>query len=300
MFLIFILSTVEINLYSYKDTYLLGEDIWIWWEIVNTGKSIGYYQKSTEVSKLYSNDVKMWDINCRKVPHSMIKGIGIIKKGKKYKIPVLEIETEDTVRFKEKNLIGKFGTLHFEGRGFSRNYIKTGEYFFSIFYWSKENDSYFKVWSDTLHLFIIEPSGKEKDVWDLYQLSRCENSKFGDKLKSVEYAFEILRNYPKSNYVGSTLNNLNSLFHPYVEIEEGERERFNAITRELLDYVEGNIRNYSGRTLKSALWCITFGEFKIGNSADKVREFIEKNNIPLDDKMKEFFYGPNQPPNPSP
>lgn len=305
MFLIFILSTIEINLYSYKDTYFLGEDIWIWWEIVNKGEGTAYYEKINLSSSFNWGHFKLWDINGRELKGGFaIKGAIATTRSKKQKVyrpQMLEIKPSDTLRFNETNLIGPFGTLRFGGGGLElNNYIRPGEYLFSLFYWSKQNNSYFKIWSDTLHFFIKEPTGRESLAWDLYKLSRFEKSFYGNKIKSVEYAFEILRNYPKSNYIGSTLNNLKSLFHPYVEIEEGERERFNAITRELLDYVEENIRNYSGRTLKSALWCITFGEFKIGNSADKVREFIEKNNIPLDDKMKEFFYVPNRTLSPKP
>ena len=72
---------------------------------------------------------------------------------------MLEIKPLETVTFNETNLIGSFGTLRFEGFGFLRSYIEPGEYFFSLFYKSKSNDSYYKVWSDTLHFLIIEPSG---------------------------------------------------------------------------------------------------------------------------------------------
>ena len=319
MFLIFILSTVEINLYSYKNTYLLGEDIWIWWEIVNLGESIeyyekgsefrilnfGFYERGTDSSILHFNHFKMWDVNGVKV-HQGGRGIkgSVISKSDKYKIPkpqMLEIEPRDTVKFYEVNLIGVFGELNFEG-GLLFNgwqYIKPGEYYLSLIYRVKEENQYSRIWSDTLHFFIVEPTGNEKQAWELYKAHRRETDVHsGDKVKAIKYIFDILRNHPESNYIGSALNHLTLLFRRSLLGEE--REEFIILSRELLDFLEDNIKEYKGRTLKSALWCISYGEIMLLTSADFVRDFIEKKNIPLDDEMKEFFYGPNQPPNPSP
>lgn len=319
MIILLIISLIEINIYSNKDTYLLGEDIWIWWEIVNTGESVGYYEKGSEFrilhfgfyergtdsSILHFNHFKMWDVNSVKVHQggSGIKG-SVISKSDKYKIPkpqMLEIEPRDTVKFYEVNLIGVFGDLNFEGGllFMGRQYIKTGEYFLSLLYRIKEDSLYKKVWSDTLHFFIVEPTGNEKQAWELYKAHRRETDvRSGDKVKAIKYVFDILKNYPESNYIGSALNHLTLLFRRSLLSEE--REEFIILSRELLDFLEDNIKEYKGRTFKSALWCISYGEIMLLTSADFVRDFIEKKNIPLDDEMKEYFYGPNQPPNPSP
>ena len=47
MILLF-LALVQINLYSNKNTYLLGEDIWIRWEFANTGNRSGNIEKCNE------------------------------------------------------------------------------------------------------------------------------------------------------------------------------------------------------------------------------------------------------------
>jgi hypothetical protein len=318
MFLIFILSTIEINLYSHKDIYLLGEDIWIWWEIVNKGDSVGYYEKGSEFrilnfgfyergadsSILHFNHFNMWDVNGVEVHQSglNIKG-AVISKGGKYKIPkpeMLEIEPRDTVKFYEVNLIGVFGEINFEGGllFMGRQYIKPDEYFLSLLYRIKDDSLYIKVLSDTLHFIIMEPTGEEKQAWELYKAHRRETDvRSGDKVKAVKYVFDILINYPESNYIGSALNHLTLLFRGSILREE--REEFIILSRELLDFLEDNIKEYKGRTLKSALWCITYGEIMLLSPADYVRDFIEKNNIPLDEEMQEFFYGPKRTPNPN-
>ncbi len=290
MVILLILSTIEINLHSNKDTYLLGEDILIRWEIINTGMSKGYYEKGGEYGLLLSDHSKMWDINGNEVPHSRISGTTSVRKEELYKISMFEIEPGYTIKYKEVNLIGDFGNLHFAEHGIGNNFIKPDEYFFSIFYWIKENNSYQKVYSDSLHFFIIDPYGEEKLAWEIYREYKREDILAENEEKQIGYAVYILKRYPKSIYIESLLNNLTSVFRIYKREEcKGDVERMRGKTRELLNYMEENIDKFSDKTLKNALWCIIKGESMLGTSQEEVKKIIIQMNVPLDNEMKEFL-----------
>ncbi|MCK4225736.1 hypothetical protein KAX29_02465 [candidate division WOR-3 bacterium] len=281
MIFLLILSTIEMNLYCNKDTYFIGEDILIRWEIVNVGKSVDYYGIGGVYGILLSKRTKLWDVNGREVYHGIIEGTRIGGKGGKHKMPMNEIAPGDTVRFEEVNLIGNFGSLGFAKRGFANRYIKPGEYFFSLLYRTGI--------SDTLHFFIIEPSGKEKCAWHLYKECKREYNRAKGK-EMVQYAFDILKKYPESNYVESLMRNLRIVFKVWGKYEE-VRERMANITRQLLNYLEGNIEQFSNRdrTLKEALWCITYGELMLGDSREEVKNLIINMNVPLDNEIKDFL-----------
>lgn len=283
MIILLIISLIEINIYSNKDTYLLGEDILVWWEIVIEGNSLDYFEESGDAPKL-TNDGKLWDINGREVEHNQIM---LMRAGQ---VPLKEIEPGDTFKYKEVNLIGIFGSLGFAENGFLNRYIKLGEYFLSLFYITGSNRSQ-KVYSDTLHFFVIEPSGEEKIVWDLYkEFKRYYNLAKGKEM--VKYAIEILRKYPTSDYIESLFRTLSVEFSVLKRKEFIEkRKEMSEITRELLNYIETNVDKFSENhsTLKEALWCITYGELMLGISQDKVKNLIIQMNIPVDNEIKEFL-----------
>lgn len=206
------------------------------------------------------------------------------------KTPLKRIEPGDTVKYREVNLIGIFGSLGFAENGFLNRYIKTGEYFLSLFYIAGSNRSQ-KVYSDTLHFFVVEPSGEEKIVWDLYkEFKRYYNLAKGKEM--VKYAIEILRKYPTSDYIESLFRTLSVEFSVLKRKEFIEkRKEMSEITRELLNYIETNVDKFceNHSTLKEALWCITYGELMLGISQDKVKNLIIQMNIPVDNEIKEFL-----------
>lgn len=283
MFLLLILSTLSINLYSNKDIYLVGEDILVKWEIVNKGNSLDYFEEGGGAPKL-TNDGKLWDVTGRVVEHNKIMFMSFGK------APLKKIEPGDTVKYKEVNLIGIFGSLGFADNGFLNRYIKTGEYFLSLFYITGSNRSQ-KVYSDTLHFFVIEPSGEEKIVWDLYkEFKRYYNLAKGKEM--VTYAIEILRKYPTSDYIESLFRTLSVEFSVLKRKEFIEkRKEMSEITRELLNYIETNVDKFSDNhsTLKEALWCITYGELMLGISLKEVDNLIKQLDVFVDNEIKDFF-----------
>jgi hypothetical protein len=289
MFLIFILSSIEINLYSYKDTYLLGEDIWIWWEIVNMGESLSFYQKSGVFSKLF-NDAKIWDVNGREIPGYIISGTSAERKRGKGKFPMLEIKPGDTIRFREVNLIGISGTLRFSKKGIANLYIKPGEYFFTLFYWTRENGFYHKVWADTISFYIVEPSGPEKPAWNLYKTYK-QLSILGNEIeKQVDLGLNIMQNYPESNYIGSLLKDLAMSFGILRREEfKNDVKKIESTTRQFLVYLKENIYKLSDKRIKNTLWCIIQGELMLGSSKDEIKNLIIQMNIPVDNEIKVFL-----------
>jgi hypothetical protein len=304
MIIILIISLIEINIYSNKDTYLLGEDILVWWEIVNRGKEVDYIKLKGSALKLL-NDCKIWDINGNKVEHmriSDVKGV-IIDRDNKIKdnksASGREIEPGDTIfgvsksnLFRDMNLIGFFGSLHFGG--IATSYIESGEYFYCMFYWTGKDASN-KVWSDTLHFFIIEPTGVEKEAFNLYKEFRKYKLNDGNAL--VQYALNFLEKYPESIYVSSLFRNL-SIYLSVISGMKGYediKENMYISTVKFVNYLKKNIDKFiiEERKWKGVLICIMYSKLILGVSKEEAKKeinnLITNLKLPIDDDIKEFF-----------
>jgi len=240
VFLLLIVSQLEINLYANKDTFLLGEDILVRWEIVNNGKETEYYERNAELIKL-TNDGILRDFEGREVPHAMMSGMRLLTDST---LPSDTIKPGDTVRFQEVNLIGLFGSLGFAAAGFLNKYISPGEYYLSLFYF-KGKDWSQKIYSDTLHFIVVEPAGAEKEAWLLYKEFKAEWNHVNEK-DMVEYGYELLAKYPESVYIDGTLEFLNAVFVSWGDNKK-RKERMAPTARKIVDYLEGNSGKFQGK-----------------------------------------------------
>ena len=281
MLLLLLVSQLEINLYANKDTFLLGEDIFVRWEIVNNGKKVGYYERSAEHIKL-TNDAFLWDFEGREVPHGVMSGSNITVGST---LPIDTIRPGDTVKFREQNLIGVFGSLRFAGMGFANKYLKPGNYFLSLFYY-KGKDWSEKIYSDTLLFSVVEPAGLEKAAWELYKEFKAEQYRMRDD-KVVEFGYKLLKEYSKSEYIEGTINDLSSSYRVLIKYEDS-REKMAPTTRKINDYLEQNVEKFRGeeRVLNETINCITHGELMLGTPKEEVRKKILKMNIPVTSDIK--------------
>jgi len=286
LFLLLIVSQLEINLYANKDTFLLGEDILVRWEMVNNGKEIEYYERNAELIKL-TNDGILRDSEGREVPHAKMSGMLLLTDST---FPVDTIKPGDTVKFQEVNLIGLYGSLGFAAAGFLNKYIKPGEYYLSFFYY-KGKDWSEKVYSDTLHFVVVEPTGVEKEAWLLYKEFKASWNRLEDE-KMIEYGYQLLTKFPRSVYIAGTLEFLDAAFYSINKNEPPEKkEKIAPSVRKLLNYLESNVDKIRGneRALTQAANCITSGEIMLGTPKEEVRKKILQMNVPVTSEIKEVL-----------
>jgi len=290
LFLLLILSQLEINLYANKDTFLLGEDILVKWEIVNKGKEIEYYERNAELIKL-TNDGILKDSKGREVPHAKMSGMRLLTDST---LPVDTIRPGGTVKFQEVNLIGLFGSLGFAAAGFLNKYIKPGEYYLSLFYY-KGKDWSEKIYSDTLHFVVVEPTGVEKEAWILYKRYKAELNR-GREKEMVEYGYKLLTKYPESDYIESLITNLSSDFKVSGKYENS-RKKMAPTARKIVDYLEQNSEKFQGRErfLKETVNCITHGELMLGTPKEEVKNKVLQMKLPVsEDVMKVLEIKPEE------
>lgn len=268
----------------------MGEDVLLRWEIVNTGNDIDYFAPKYNVY----DRMKFVGWKEKEMPHIGIKGSELTRnKGeyKKFRGQIGEIEPGATIKFREINLTGDFGTGIFAERGIGILYLEPREYSIYLEYFSGE-DAFHKVYSDTINIVIKEPTGFERNVWELYKAYKREDILAVDEEKQIQYALNILKNYSKSVYVESLLNGLALIFKVYRRGEfEDDVIRIKPYARELLDYLEENIDKFKDkdRKLKNALLCILQGEFLLGTSIENVKNLINQMNVPLNNKIKKVL-----------
>jgi len=284
LFLLLIFSQLEINLHANKDTFLLGEDIFVRWEIVNNGKEVEYYERNVEHIKL-TNDVFLWDFEGREVPHGGISGMRLPTD---YILPVDTIKPGDTVKFREQNLIGVFGSLEFAKIGFANSYFQPGNYFLSLFYY-KGKDWSEKIYSDTLLFCVVEPTGLEKAAWELYKEFKAERYRMRDD-KMVEFGYELLKGYAKSEYIEGLINDLTICYKVSVEYEDS-REKMAPTTRKIVDYLEQNVGKFQGkeRVLKETVNCITHGELMLGTPKEEIKTKVLQMKLPVSEDVMEVL-----------
>jgi hypothetical protein len=297
MIVLLLFSFIDINIYSNKDTYLLGESIIVWWEIINTGDSVEHYQGSaisaTNILMTEGEHLQFNDSTGREVPGDKISGIFITKSESGIpKIQMEEIKPGDMVKSSEEDLIGVFGSLKFiKSGGIGNKYIKAGEYFLSFFIYGATDRSK-KIYSDTLHFFVKEPTGKEKEAWELYKDYMVEDIASVHEDKQMAYALEFLKKYPGSTYTESLLRNLGIVFDAYncPSMKEG-RDRMQGEARKVVDYLEKNVGKFDGkeRVLKETVNCITHGELMLGTPKEEVRKKILQMNVPVSSEIKEVL-----------
>lgn len=71
MLLFTIFYSLNINLYSNKELYLKGESILVYWELVNTGSTEGYY--------VPHGNLKVLDVKGNIIPHLAVKRAVVTK-----------------------------------------------------------------------------------------------------------------------------------------------------------------------------------------------------------------------------
>lgn len=289
MILLFI-TVIQINLYTNKDSYLVGEDIWVGWEIINRGESQDYYMRGGKEWFMLSGYVKVWDKYDEEIPHVSISVLG--SNGKRGKsIATKKINSCDTIKIEDVNIIGSFGKGRFGGG----RYIKSGEYSIS-FYLPTGKSSERIVWSDTISFIVTEPEGKDKEAWDLYKKYRFETYQAlekKDEERRIKCALKIVKLYPNSAYTNTIINQIRHSFHLYrtQSYFKENIEEMRGKTRELLNYIKQNIDKFSKneRTLQNTLWCIIDGELMLGTSKEYIKEQILQLDISLNKEIKEFF-----------
>jgi len=311
MILLF-LALVQINLYSNKNTYLLGEDIWIRWEFVNTGNRSGYIEECNEFWILnygyYEIEIikgeeyfpirkyfKMWDEEGKLVPQHEFGSPSVTYDGlKAMTIPkIVKIEAGDTIKSKPVNLIGAFGTLSFKGSlfGFPGYHIKPGYYKLTFSHRTKERGKIKTIWSDTINITIRVPVGKETKAFNLYKNLRIEGRYIKSSNPSVFiYADSIIRKHPTSAYIGSAMNSLSLFLFFKQEVGEVDNE-FRQALRKTLNYIIKNIKEFSDDyiILDHTLWVIMRGESILGTSEERIREILLELNVPLDNHTEEHI-----------
>jgi len=294
MILLVLFSIIDINIYSNKDTYLLGESIIVWWEIVNTGNSVDYYQGSaisaTNILMTEGEHLEFHDSTGREIPGDKISGTLVTQgEGGIPKVQMDEIKPDDTVKSSEENLIGIFGSLKFTKIGIGNKYIKPGEYFLYFYIYGAADRSE-KIFSDTLHFFIKKMSGEEKEAWKLYENYMVEDIYSVRENKQMAYALEILKKYPESVYTESLLRSLRVVFDAYnsSSMKEG-RDRMQNEARKIVDYLEGNSAKFQGkeRILKEAVNCITHGELMLGTPKEEVKNKVLQMKLPVSEDVME-------------
>ncbi|RKZ24032.1 hypothetical protein DRQ23_01440 [bacterium] len=294
MFFLF-LSIVKMHIYSDKTTYLVGENIYVGCEITNTGSDVAYIEDFLFQQKLLSEDAVMWANKGRKIPHGILIGTPFRIAGRKYNKATKMLEPGETLRFKEKPIIGDYGNAMFDKRSWYWNnaYILPGRYSFTIYYWVKEKGRLKKLSSDTLHIYIQKPAGKEKKAWEIYKKFREKEGSW--KVKEMIYlSKELIKKYPESAYLDelfyywhhfSFVENWESK-NPEMkrEINETKRER-----RELLNLIKENIKKYKGRTQKEALWAIIQGEMVLGTPVEEINSFVINSGVLLDKEIRDYL-----------
>lgn len=294
MILLLLFSAIDINIYSNKDTYLIGESIIVWWEIANTGDSVEYYQGSatiaTSILMTEGEHLQFHDSTGREIPGDKISGIFVTKsKSGIPKVQMEEIKPGDTIKSSEEDLIGSLGALRFsEYGGFFNKYIRPGEYFLSFYVYGKSDRSE-KIYSDTLHFLVKEPTGKEKEAWKLYKQFNAELNNAREK-EMVEYGYELLTKYPESVYIEGLLVYLETAFRRWGRDAE-MKERMAPTTRKIVDYLEKNFGKFQGkeRALKETVNCITHGELMLGTPKEEVKQKILQMNVPVTSDIKEVL-----------
>ncbi len=284
IFLLLIFSQLGINLYANKDIFLIGEDILVRWEIVNNGKEIEYYESNAELVKL-TNDGILRDSDEREIPHAKMSGMRLLTDST---LPVDTIMPGDTVRFQEVNLIGLFGSLGFAAAGFLNKYISPGEYYLSLFYYKGKAWNQ-KIYSDTLHLIVVEPAGVEKEAWALYKGYKAELNR-GREKEMVEYGYELLTKYPESDYIDGLITNLSSDFKVSGKYENS-RKNMATTARKIVDYLEKNVGKFQGRerALKETVNCITHGELMLGTPKEEVKNKVLQMKLPVSEDVMEVL-----------
>jgi len=292
MILLLILSAININIYSNKDTYLLGESIIVWWEIVNTGDSVDYYQASaisaTNILMTEGEHLQFHDSTGREIPGDKISGIFVTKsKSGIPKVQMEEIKPGDTIKSSEEDLIGSLGALRFsEYGGFFNKYIRPGEYFLSFYVFGKADRSE-KIYSDTLNFFVREPTGKEKEEWKLYKEFMANlNNTMGKEM--MEYGYELLTKHPESIYIEGSLRYLEIIFRSWGR-DTDMKEKMAPTARKIVGYLEKNVGKFQGkeRTLKETMNCITHGELMLGTPKEEVKNKVLQMKLPVSEDVME-------------
>lgn len=292
MLYLLILSIIEVNLYSNKSTYLIGEDILVRWEIINKGTKVDYYGITGNIK--YSRHFQFLDLTGKQVWRYTIRGTFVSKGNKrerKCKATMHKIESGDTVKSRETNLTGTFGSGRFSERGIASYYVIAGEYIMYIFFYEDKNCSS-KIYSDTLRITVKEPHGEERDAWQLYKAYKREDILAKEEDKQIKYALELLQKYPNSVYIESLVRNLGLVFGVYKRPGyEEDREMMRNEARALINYLKRNIEKMERdkEILKDALWCIINGELMLGTPKEQVKSQITKMNVPLNKEIKEFL-----------
>ena len=300
MILLLLFSVIDINIYSNKDAYLLGESIIVWWEIVNTGDSVDYYEagtsNATSILMSEGEHLQFYDVTGREVPGDKMSGISITQsKSGIPKVSMEEIEPRDTVKSSEEDLISSFGSLHFsEYGGLLNRYIKPGEYFLSFYVYGKSDRSE-KIYSDTLHFFVKEPTGKEKEAWKLFKEFMANlNSTKGKEM--MDYGYELLTKYPTSVYIKGSLRYLEIVFRIWGRDVE-MKELMAPTARKIVDYLEKNVGKFQGteKALNETVKCVTHGELMLGTPKEEVKNKVLQMKLPVsEDVMKVLEIKPEE------
>lgn len=292
MIVLLLLSIIEINLHCNKDTFLLGEDILVNWEIINTGTRTEYIEKGLTADK-FLNDCRIWDSNGREVP---VAGFTLMKST--YKIPRQKIEPGDTIHGvrtsglleENMNMIGFIGALHFR-KAIFMSYIKPGNYYYTLFYWYGDGMDK-KIWSDTLDFTVIQPTGQEREPWNYFM-------KFRSRIKlttKIEYALKMLKKYGQSDYISSMLRYLS------LGLSNIARKKHKGLSNEKLiniekfaTYIRNNVEHFSNNeyNLKGAIECLFQSKLILGCSKQEAKEdiniVIEQKKIPVDKRIRRFL-----------
>lgn len=288
MLLLLIVSSINISLSSNKDVYLKGESILLSWDILNSENTVSYYAPHGSIWDF----IEVLDKNGKEIPH--IKGYGLTAKrkgaeGKRWKPKMKEINPGDTVKSRVIDLIGSWGTGTFTDRGIGVLYIEPGEYSIYIVYYGKSNSNIHDIYSDTINIQVIEPIGKQDEMWRMYN-KFMEADIRADEEEQVNYAITMMKKDIRSEYINSILFNLKGIFRTYKRDELHEEViKMKDEVRELIGFLKRNVTKFEGSAVKNAIWSIIKGELMLGTSKEQVKSQIKQLDVPLDREIKEFL-----------
>jgi len=277
-----ILSVLYVHLFTDKNEYLVGENIFVGLTIINKGNGAELMEKFTLVKKLYSEDAVMWNSSNKRVHHSIVSGTIAVEKGKKYNPPVVQVEPGETLTFEPISIVGlplvSYGGYEFVKDGEKgERCIPPGEYYFSISLRSFTN-GITKIISDTVHFIIKEPQNVDKEAWEIYKRYVLYLDLRKEIGKALKEGLKILMLKPPSNYRRNVIYSLKGVFSLNSWVVQLSEKK---LVRKILAFLMSQYDSFNDFDKKGVVMCLIRGFRKIGMHQNEIYKKLQENQIPF-------------------
>ena len=277
-----ILSVLYVHLFTDKNKYLVGENIFVGLTIINKGKGAELMEKFTLVEKLYSEDAVMRNSFNKRVHHSIVSGTIAVEKGKKYNPPVVQVEPGETITYEPIPIVGlplvSYGGYEFVKDGkIGERCIPPGEYYFSISLRSFTH-GITKIISDTVHFIIKEPQNADKEAWEIYKRYVLYLDLRKEIGKALKEGLKILMLKPPSNYRRNVIYSLKGVFSLNSWVVQPSEKK---LVRKILACLMSQYDSFNDFDKKGVVMCLIRGFRKIGMHQNEIYKKLQENQIPF-------------------